>query len=59
MRYRTLEVDMDRRRALPKGAQALPEKASGLLTILLPPPLPHLRPKRGAPPPNHAEKKHQ
>jgi hypothetical protein len=32
--YRTLEVEIDHGRVTPKGAEALPEKASGLLTIL-------------------------
>jgi len=38
MSYRTVEVEIDHGRVLPKGAEALPEKASGLLTILSPPP---------------------
>jgi hypothetical protein len=38
MSFRTLEVEIDHGRVLPKGAEALPEKASGLLTILNPPP---------------------
>ncbi len=37
MSYLTFEVDIDHGRVLPKGAEALPEKASGLLTILNPP----------------------
>ena len=44
MSYLTLEVEIDHGRVLPKGAEALPEKASGLLTILNPPPLSHPRP---------------
>jgi hypothetical protein len=38
MSYLTVEVEIDHGRILPKGAEALPEKASGLLTILNPPP---------------------
>lgn len=34
MSYRTLEVEIDHGRVLAKGSEALPEKASGLLTIL-------------------------
>jgi hypothetical protein len=44
MNYLTVEVEIDHGRVLPKGAEALPEKASGLLTILNPPPLSHPRP---------------
>jgi len=44
MSYLTLEVDIDRGRVSPRGAEALPEKASGLLTILNPPPLSQPRP---------------
>jgi hypothetical protein len=44
MSYLTLEVDIDHGRVSPKGAEALPEKASGLLTILNPPPLSQPRP---------------
>ncbi len=44
MSYLTLAVEIDHGRVLPKGAEALPEKASGLLTILNPPPLLHPRP---------------
>ena len=44
MSYLTLEVEIDHGRVLPKGAEALPEKASGLLTILDPPPLSQPRP---------------
>ncbi len=42
--YLTLEVEIDNGRVLPKGSEALPEKASGLLTILNPPPLSQPRP---------------
>ena len=44
MSYLTLEVDIDRGRVSPRGAEALPEKASGLITILNPPPLSQPRP---------------
>ena len=44
MSYLTLEVEIDHGRVSPKGAEALPEKASGLLTILNPPPLSQPRP---------------
>jgi hypothetical protein len=44
MSYRTLEVEIDHGRVLPKGAEALPERVSGLLTILSPPPLSQPRP---------------
>jgi hypothetical protein len=44
MSYRTLEVEIDHGRVSPKGAEALPEKASGLLTILNSPPLSQPRP---------------
>ena len=44
MSYLTLEVEIDQGRVWPKGAEALPEKASGLLTILNPPPLAQPRP---------------
>lgn len=44
MSYLTLDVEIDHGRVLPKGAEALPEKASGLLTILNPPPLSDPRP---------------
>jgi hypothetical protein len=44
MSYLTLEVEIDHGRVSPKGTEALPEKASGLLTILNPPPLSQLRP---------------
>jgi hypothetical protein len=35
--YRTIEVEIDHGRVLPKGAETLPANASGLLTILNPP----------------------
>ncbi|MGD0412044.1 MAG: hypothetical protein ABSC18_10095 [Verrucomicrobiota bacterium] len=44
MSYLTLEVDIDHGRVASKGADPLPEKASGLLTILNPPPLSQPRP---------------
>ena len=44
MSYLTLEVEIDHGRVLPKGAEALPEKGSGLLTILNPQPLAQPRP---------------
>jgi hypothetical protein len=44
MSYVTVEVEIDHGKVLSKGAEALPEKASGLLTILVPPPQPQLRP---------------
>ena len=34
MSYRTVEVDIDHGHVLAKGSQSLPEKGSGLLTIL-------------------------
>lgn len=37
MSYLTLEVEIDHGRVSSKSAEALPEKASGLLTILNPP----------------------
>jgi len=42
--YLTLEVEIDHGRVSPKGAETLPEKASGLLTILNPPTLSQQRP---------------
>jgi len=39
MSYLTVEVVVDHGRITPKGAETLPEEASGLLTILNPPPL--------------------
>lgn len=44
MSYVTVEVEIDHGRVLPKGAETLPEKASGLLTIFSPPPVSHPRP---------------
>jgi hypothetical protein len=44
MSHLTVEVELDHGRVSPKGAEALPEKASGLLTILEPTPLPQQRP---------------
>jgi hypothetical protein len=44
MSYVTVEVEIDHGRILPKGTEALPEKASGLLTILISPPLAQPRP---------------
>ena len=44
MSYLTVEVEIDHGHVLPKGAESLPEKASGLLTILPPTPLSQLRP---------------
>ena len=44
MSYLTLEVEIDHGRVSPKGAEALPERASGLLTILNPPSLSQPRP---------------
>ena len=44
MSYLTVEVEIDHGRVSPKGADALPEKASGLLTILNPSPLSQPRP---------------
>jgi hypothetical protein len=39
MSYVTVEVQIDHGRVSPKGGETLPEEASGLLTILNPPPL--------------------
>ena len=44
MSYLTVEVEIDHGRIVPKGSEALPEKASGLLTIFAPTPLTQLRP---------------
>jgi hypothetical protein len=44
MSYLTVEVEIDHGHVLPKGAEVLPEKASGLLTIPAPARLSHLRP---------------
>ena len=37
MSFLTVEVEIDHGHIIPLGAEALPEKASGLLTILTPP----------------------
>jgi hypothetical protein len=44
MSYLTVEVEIDHGRVQPKGAEALPEKASGLLTIFAPASLSQSRP---------------
>jgi len=44
MSFLTVEVEIDHGHILSKGADSLPDKASGLLTILAPAPLPQLRP---------------
>jgi hypothetical protein len=44
MSYLTVEVELDHGQVQSKGAECLPEKASGLLTILVPAPLAHPRP---------------
>jgi hypothetical protein len=44
MSYLTLEVEIDHGRVSAKGPEALPEKASGLLTILNPAPVLQPRP---------------
>lgn len=44
MSYRTLEVEIDHGRVSSKGPERLPEKASGLLTILNPSRPSQLRP---------------
>ena len=36
MSYRTVEVEIDHGQVLAKGAESLPEKASGLLTLFPP-----------------------
>ena len=46
MSYLTVEVELDHGRIVSKGAECLPEKASGLLTILIPTPLTPLGQKR-------------
>ncbi len=38
MSYQTLEVELDRGQVRPCGSETLPEKARGLLTILISPP---------------------
>ena len=44
MSYLTVEVEIDHGRVSSKGAEVLPDKATGLLTILNPAPLSQLRP---------------
>jgi hypothetical protein len=44
MSYLTVEVEIDHGHVLPRGPEALPEKASGLLTILSSPPVSGPRP---------------
>ena len=44
MSYLTVEVEIDHGHVLAKGAESLPEKASGLLTVLTPKPLTQPRP---------------
>ncbi|MHB8524295.1 MAG: hypothetical protein ACYDH9_26545 [Limisphaerales bacterium] len=44
MSYLTVEVEIDHGRVSSKGAETLPEKASGLLTILNPPAVTQPRP---------------
>ena len=44
MSYLTVEVEIDHGHVLAKGAESLPEKASGLLTIFAPSPPSQLRP---------------
>ena len=44
MSYLTVEVELDHGHVVSKGAESLPDNASGLLTILAPPPLTQLRP---------------
>ena len=44
MSYLTVEVELDHGHVVSKGAETLPEKASGLLTILDSVPLDQLRP---------------
>jgi hypothetical protein len=44
MSYRTVEVELDHGRILAKGAEPLPDRASGLLTIFTPPIPPAPRP---------------
>ena len=45
MNYRTLEVEIDHGRVVPKGPETLPEKGTGLLTIF------------GKPEPSRSERK--
>ena len=44
MSYLTVEVEIDNGRVSSKSGDVLPDKASGLLTILNPPPLSQPRP---------------
>jgi hypothetical protein len=44
MSYLTVEVEIDHGHVLAKGAETLPEKGSGLLTVLAPKPLTQPRP---------------
>jgi len=44
MSFLTVEAEFDHGHVLAKGAESLPEKASGLLTILDLAPMPQLRP---------------
>ena len=44
MSYLTVEVEIDHGHVMSKGAENLPEKAFGLLTIIAPTPLPPARP---------------
>ena len=44
MSFQTVEVEIDHGHILAKGAESLPEKASGLLTILAPAPSSQPRP---------------
>jgi hypothetical protein len=44
MSYLTVEVEIDHGHVVPKGAEALPERVSGLLTILAPTAPSQLRP---------------
>ncbi len=44
MSYLTVEVEIDHGRVSAKGAETLPDKASGLPTILNPPPFSQPRP---------------
>ena len=44
MSYLTVAVELDHGHVVSKGAEALPEKATGLLTILDPAPLSQPRP---------------
>ncbi len=44
MSYRTLEVELNHGQVVSKGSETLPEKASGLLTILDSVPIDQLRP---------------